>query len=90
MTLLETITEWVEGETLSYDISGLPPVIRSLNNTWTLEDVGPETLITLTTRVQVAAGPLGNLLSRVAAKALSRNFRQLLDGLSAHLDEGNA
>ena len=37
--LLERVVEWDEGQTLAYEIEGLPPVVRSVTNRWHLTPV---------------------------------------------------
>ena len=88
--LLETVEEWVPGERLSYSIAGLPPVVRSVTNTWELDARGRSTNVTLTTRVDAGPRPPQQLIARVAGRVLARAGQDLLGGLTAHLDTEEA
>ena len=46
--LLENVVEWEPGTSLAYEIVGLPPVVRRVENRWTLESVDGQTVVTLT------------------------------------------
>ena len=41
--VLEHIVDWEPARRLAYAIDGLPPVVRSVTNTWTLEGTGTST-----------------------------------------------
>jgi hypothetical protein len=85
--VLETITTWEPGHRLSYSISGLPPVIRSVTNTWTLNDLGETVDVTLTSTVDAGPRPPQQAVARVACRALAKASRQLLAGLDRHVGE---
>ena len=36
-TLVERVIDWAAPSTLAYEITGLPPVVRSVVNRWTIE-----------------------------------------------------
>lgn len=78
--LIERVTEWAPGERLAYTVEGLPPIVRSLVNAWTLEEHGSSTTVTLTSRV---SGPLAG---RLLAPVLRRSSRHMLAGLERHLE----
>jgi hypothetical protein len=85
--LRETITVWEPPRSLGYTILGLPPVVRSASNTWTLEPVGDGTRVTLLSDVTTRGGPLvGRLVVRLLGKAGSK----LVAGLAANLARGAA
>lgn len=84
-TVLETVTEWEPERRLAYSITGLPPVIRSVTNTWQLEDHGASTEVTLTSTVDAGPRPPQQVVARVAGRALAKASRQMLDGLDRHL-----
>lgn len=81
--LLEEVVDWQPEVTLSYDITGLPKVIRSANNRWTLVERGATTEVTLTSHVEVGNRPPQKLIARIAARQLAKASEQLLDGLAA-------
>ena len=85
--LLERITEWEPGRRLGYTISGLPPVVRSAGNTWTIEGEGEATTVTVTTNVDAGPRPPQQLVARMIGRAMTRASRELLAGLQNHLEE---
>lgn len=87
-TLVERVVEWVDGERLSYVVEGLPPVVRSLRNTWQLDDgdgSDGSTQITLTSSVDVGPRPPQKLAAKVLTRQLSKASQQMLHGLDDHL-----
>ncbi len=84
-TLVERVVEWVDGERLSYVVEGLPSAIRSLRNTWQLDDGDGSTQITLTSSVDVGPRPPQQLVAKVLSRQLSKVSNQMLHGLDDHL-----
>lgn len=84
--LLEGIVDWEPGERLAYSIEGLPPVVRSVVNTWALSGDGESTVVTLTSAVDAGPRPPQQLAARVFAKALAKASREMLAGLKAHVE----
>ena len=84
-TLVERVVEWVDGERLSYVVEGLPSPVRSLRNTWQLDDGGGSTEVTLTSSVDVGPRPPQKLAAKVLARPLLRVSHQMLHGLDEHL-----
>ena len=83
--LLEQVVEWESGERLAYSIQGLPPVIRSVVNTWALAADGESTKVTLTSQVDAGPRPPQQLIARAIGKGLAKASRQMLDGLAARV-----
>lgn len=88
--LLERVLEWTPGETLTYKIEGLPPLVRSVTNAWHLDEVGASTSVTLTSTVHTGPRPPQQLIARVVGRGLANASREMLAGLKAHLEEGAA
>lgn len=84
-TVLETVTEWEPERVLAYSITGLPPVARSVTNTWRLVSGGAATAVTLTSTIDTGPRPPQKVVARVVGKALAKASRQMLDGLDSHL-----
>ena len=84
-TLLETLTEWGPERVLAYSIAGLPPVVRSVTNTWRLDDLGAVTEVTLTSTIDTGPRPPQMVVGRVVGRVLAKASRQMLDGLDRHL-----
>ncbi len=86
-TVLETVTWWEPGVGLSYAITGLPPVIRSVTNTWRLEPVGAHTDVSLTTEVDAGPRPPQQLLAKAVGRKLGKASDQMLAGLTDAMNE---
>ncbi len=82
-TLLETIVEFDPPHTLAYDIAGLPRRVTA-SKRWTLHpDADGRTTVTLTSTVAVAAGPIGPIAERAAARLMAKRSDGLLTSLLA-------
>jgi carbon monoxide dehydrogenase subunit G len=90
VTIVETVETWEPGSTLSYRITGLPPVIKSVTNTWRIEADGNTTRVSLTTDVDTGPRPPQQLIAKAVGKRLARASEQMLDGLSRHLEAGQS
>lgn len=84
--LLERIVDWEPGERLSYTIDGLPPIVRSVVNTWTLDGDGHSTTVTLQTSVDSGPRPPQQVAARVFGKVMAKASVEMLAGLKAHLE----
>jgi len=80
-TVLETVTEWEPERRLAYSISGLPAVIRSVTNTWRLDDRGDTTRVTLTSTIDAGPRPPQQVVARIVGRVLGKASRQMLAGL---------
>mgnify|MGYP001820356679 FL=1 len=85
--LLERIVVWEPGERLAYEIEGLPPVIRSVTNTWHLAGSDSSTSVALTSTVDAGPRPPQKLIARVVGRGLGSASRQMLSGFKRHLEE---
>jgi hypothetical protein len=88
--LLERVVDWEHGVRLGYRIEGLPPVVRSAVNTWTLDTDGHDrsaTTVTLTTRIDTGPRPPQQVAARVIARVLAKASREMLAGLEAYIEE---
>jgi len=84
--LLEMVTAWDPETRLSYAIKGLPAIVRSAVNTWSLEGGDNTTTVTLTSQIDSGPRPPQQVACRVVAKVMSKASIQMLDGLKAHLE----
>ncbi len=83
--LLERVVEWEPGQRLGYTIVGLPPVLRSVVNTWTLTEDSASTTVTLTTHLDAGPRPPQRAAARVFGAVMARASRQMLAGLEKHM-----
>lgn len=84
MALRETIETWEPGERLGYRIDGLPAIVVSAANTWSLapgEDGGTE--ITLTGEVATKVPPA----ARLVAGRVGKTNEDLLADLVVHVEQ---
>ncbi|WP_419847923.1 SRPBCC family protein [Candidatus Poriferisocius sp.] len=84
-SLVERVMEWTPGLALAYSIEGLPPVIHTVVNTWSLMEMGSGTRVSLTSRVNAGPRPPQQLIARIAAQRLARASEIMLAGLERHL-----
>ena len=80
-TVLETVIEWEPERRLAYSITGLPPVIRSVTNTWRLDERGATTGLTLTSSIDTGPRPPQQVVARLVGRVLAKASRQMLGGL---------
>ena len=85
--LLERVTEWEPGRQLCYSIEGLPPVVRSVTNTWKLDGTDGGTAVTITSRIDTGPRPPQQVVARVFGRVLAKASRRMLEGLKTHLEE---
>jgi hypothetical protein len=84
-TVVETVTAWEPGVTFSYSVTGLPPVIRSVTNTWRIGDSGSSTMVWITTAVDTGRRPPQLAIAKGVARRLAASSDAMLAGLAAHL-----
>lgn len=86
-TVVERVTEWSPGSALAYRIEGLPPVLRSVSNRWTIEPVADDDSTTVSITTEIDAGPrsLQQLVARAAGRRLASASDGMLEGLDRHL-----
>jgi hypothetical protein len=87
-TVLERVVRWESDTTLAYEIEGLPKVVRSARNEWSLRGDGPTTtLVTLTSHVDCGPRPPQRAVAGLVARRLARESEQLLAGLARSLED---
>ena len=87
-TILETVENWEPGVTLSYRITGLPPVIKSVTNTWRLGASGDSTMVRLTTDIDTGPKPPQLMIAKAVGRRLAAASEQMIAGLTEHLEQG--
>ena len=85
-TLVERITDIHAPDALAYDIEGLPRRVRLVANRWTLIPGNSSTAVTLTTTVDIGAGPLASVAERALCRFMARQSDTMLAGLAARLE----
>ena len=83
-TLVERVVEWSPPNRLAYVIEGLPPIVGSTRNTWTLTpglDGGTE--VTLTTEIDTGRNPVKSLVAAKVLERMSIASNAMLAGLAA-------
>ena len=84
--LLERVVEWEPGHRLAYAIEGMPPVVRSVTNTWNLDGSDGSTTVTLTTRIETGPRPPQQAVARVLGRVMAKASREMLTGLKTSLE----
>jgi Polyketide cyclase / dehydrase and lipid transport len=85
--LVERITEFDPTWALSYDVEGLPKRLRRLTNRWTLRRVhAGNTVVTLTSTVEIGSRSVQKLAERTVCRVLARQSDVMLDGLERRLE----
>ena len=84
---LERVTEWQPGESLAYTIEGLPPVVSSVVNRWTLEG-SPDghTTVTLTGTIEPGPKPAHRVAAKTVARTLNKAGASLVTDLIARAE----
>jgi uncharacterized protein YndB with AHSA1/START domain len=80
--LVERITEFDPSSALAYDIEGLPRRLRTVANRWTLRPIGDGTEVTLTSRVEIGAGPVARAAEWAVCRGMARESDSMLTGLA--------
>lgn len=83
----ETIVEWVEGRSFTYEGEGAPLTKRAVNR-WTVEDRGAQSLVTTTAEVVLKGGIFGRLLEVLFAAVAGRMGSRSLASLKFYVENG--
>jgi hypothetical protein len=89
--LLETVTVWNAPHRLAYGIEGLPPVVKRVQNEWSL--TAPHagevqyTVVTVTTTVDCGSRPPQLLVAKLLGRRLATDSETMLAGLAAAMKE---
>lgn len=84
--LVETVRSWVPDEELSYEITGLPKVVRSVVSTWRIVPDDAGSVVTLTSAIDAGPRPPQRLIAKIAGRKLAEAADEMLAGLATHLD----
>jgi carbon monoxide dehydrogenase subunit G len=85
--LVETITEFEPQRVLAYNVDGLPKLLRRFNNRWSLRTAGDaDTVVTLTTTVEIGPGLVRSLAERAVCRIQTRQTDTMLAGLAHRLE----
>lgn len=81
--LVERVVTWEPGRSLAYDIEGLPPIVGSPRNTWTLSPNKEGTRVALTTTIDTGRNPLKKFAAGKALERMALASDMMLAGLAA-------
>ncbi|MFT6292898.1 MAG: carbon monoxide dehydrogenase subunit G [Ilumatobacter sp.] len=84
-TVVETVQVWEPDVALRYAITGLPTVIRSVTNTWSVVPDRDGTKVDLTTEIDTGPRPPQQGIAKLIGRKLGEASDQMLSGLAAHL-----
>jgi len=85
--LVERITTFDPLTTLAYDVEGLPRRLRHVANRWTLRPTGPATEVTVTSTVEIGAGPVAGAAEWVVCRAMAKTSESMLTGLARRTEK---
>ncbi|BBX97734.1 SRPBCC family protein [Mycobacterium lacus] len=88
--LVERVIEFDPPATLAYRIEGLPTRLGKVVNRWTLRPTGDATLVTLTSSVEIGAGPPARLAEWAALRVIAKQSAVLLAGLAHRWENTHA
>jgi uncharacterized protein YndB with AHSA1/START domain len=88
-TLIETIIDWQEGRSFTYQGIGAP-MMQHAQNTWSVEAHGHQTLVTSRAEVVLKGGRFGRLLEPLVRAMSSRLGGQSLGALKYLVEHGRA
>jgi uncharacterized protein YndB with AHSA1/START domain len=80
--LVERITEFDPVVALAYDVEGLPRRLRTVVNRWTVRAAGTSTEVTVTSRVEIGAGPVAGAAEWVVCRTMAKMSEAMLTGLA--------
>ena len=83
--LLERVVDWQPNETVAYAIEGLPNVVRSAQNRWTMRPVGADTAdteVSITSTVDTGSRPPQKLVAVIVGRIMALTSDKLLAGLA--------
>ncbi len=86
-TVVEQIVEFVPESVLAYDVTGLPRVLGSLRNRWTLTPTAGATAVTLTSTVNMGNRPHQRLAERAICRVAAKQSEALLAGLANRMEK---
>ena len=89
-TLIETVVTWSAPTTdspgaLSYSLAGLPKVVRSVTNTWSLMNDRAGTAVTLTSTIDTGPRPPQKVVAKVVGRKLAAASDEMIAGLTRHI-----
>ena len=85
VTLVERVEVWEPGSRRAYVIEGLPPVLKSVTNKWTLEPAPSGCRVTLTSGIDAGNRPPQKLIAKAAGRRLGQASEEMLAGLKEKL-----
>src|SRR5262249_26123510 len=86
-TIEETILEWHEGRSFTYEGIGAP-MLKHARNTWSVEPHGNQTLVTSVAEAELKGGVLGLLLQPILKPLFVRMGGQSLASLKYFVEHG--
>jgi carbon monoxide dehydrogenase subunit G len=86
-TIRETIVEWDEGRSFTYQGEGAP-MMKSASNRWSVEARGGQTLVTTSAEVVIKGGAFGTLLQPLLKPVFTRLGLRSLATLKYFVENG--
>ena len=80
--LVERISEFDPTVALAYHVEGLPSRLRTVVNRWTLRAAGTSTEVTVTSTVEIGAGPRAGAAEWAVCRTMAKLSESMLTGLA--------
>lgn len=81
-TLVERVVTWDPPGRLAYDIQGLPPIVGTVRNSWTLSPSGDGTGVVLATEIHAGRNPAKALIAKQVLARMASASELMLAGLA--------
>jgi len=91
-TLVEEIVEWKDGESLTYTVAGMPPMVKHAQSNWRLERKSHfQTTVTVTSSMETRYGVFGAFMERFVMKPrISRLLEDALSQFKSYVEHAEA
>ncbi len=85
--LIERVVTWEPGESLGYEIEGMPAVLGTVSNTWRVTPSGAGSTVSIRTTVDAGKLPPKRIIAKLGARRLADSSDKLLAALAAHVED---
>lgn len=84
-TIVERVQAWEPPSRLSYSLEGLPAIVKSAVNTWSIEPEKDGVRVSLSSRIDCGPGPHRKLIARAVGRRMARASDEFLAGIQEKL-----
>jgi hypothetical protein len=88
-TIEETIIDWIEGRSFTYEGVGAP-MLRRAQNTWSVEAKGDQSLVIYVAQAELKGGVVGLMIQPILRPLFARMGARSLASLKYFVEHGHA